>query len=447
MLGGDGLDTLRGGAGTDSLLGEAGNDSLFGDAGNDTLDGGADNDTLSGGADNDTLIGGIGNDSLDGGTENDSLSGDAGADTLVGGTGNDTLRGGADNDSLSGDAGTDSLFGDAGNDTLLGGDGNDTLDGGDNDDILDGGLNDDSLIGGLGNDQLLGGAGNDTLQGGVGSDSMAGGDGTDTFSVALSDYPAMEIDVVDGSESTGDNDTLDLRPFGKARTNIIYTPGNSEAGTVQFLNTSGGVIGTMTFTNIENVIPCFTPGSLIETARGDVPVEDLVAGDLVMTRDNGLQPLRWVGRRDLSRIELAAKPSLRPVLICAGAMGANLPAQDMMVSPQHRMLITGARAEIMFGDPEVLVAATHLVGSLGIARVNPGAVTYIHIMCDRHEIIRADGCWTESFQPGEMTLQSLDAAQRDELFILFPALAQSNAKYPAARISLKAHEARVLLAA
>jgi hypothetical protein len=335
---------------------------------------------------------------------NDSLSGDAGNDTLVGGIGNDTLSGGTENDSLSGDAGADSL------------------DGGD------------------GNDTLLGGADNDTLTGGLGNDSMSGGDGTDTFFVGAGD-------TVDGNESAGDFDTLDLQSYGKAFTNILYTPGNGEAGTVQFLNNLGNVIGSMTFTNIENVIPCFTPGTLIETDRGPLLVEDLATGDRVLTRDNGYQPIRWIGRRDLNAADLAQQPKLHPVLIRTGAMGPNLPAKDTLVSPQHRMLISGPRAEMMFGEHEVLVAAVHLLGQPDITRVHPESVAYIHVMCDRHEIIRANGCWTESYQPGAMTMQSMNSDQRDELLTLFPALANTTHLFPAARLSLKAHEARVLLAA
>ncbi len=449
LVGGDGSDsldggtendTLLGGIGTDTLLGGDGNDSLDGGAGDDSLVGGIGNDSLDGGSENDTLLGGDGLDTLLGGSGNDSLTGEAGTDSLDGGDGGDTLLGGADNDTLSGGIGNDSLDGGTENDSLLGGDGLDTLLGGLGNDILSGDAGADNLDGGDGDDTLLGGADNDTLTGGLGSDSMAGGDGTDTFFVGAGD-------IIDGNELTGDFDTLNLQSYGKAFTNILYTPGNAEAGTVQFLNNLGNVIGSMTFTNIENVIPCFTPGTLIETQRGDRLVEYLAVGDMVLTRDNGYQPVRWIGRRDLSVADLLVQPKLHPVLIRAGAMGANLPTQDTLVSPQHRMLITGPRAEMMFGDHEVLVAAVHLLGQPGITRAHPESVSYIHVMCDQHEIIRANGCWTESYQPGAMTMQSMDPDHRDELLTLLPALAGETQLFPAARMSLKAHEARVLLAA
>jgi hypothetical protein len=117
-----------------------------------------------------------------------------------------------------------------------------------------------------------------------------------------------------------------------------------------------------------------------------------------------------------------------------------------MVSPQHRMLVSTARAEMLFGEAEVLVAAVHLVGRPGITRARVAQVSYIHLLFDQHEIILADGVWTESFQPGTATLDGMDAPQRAEVLALFPQLAWG-ALFPAARITLKAHEARVLLSA
>lgn len=107
--------------------------------------------------------------------------------------------------------------------------------------------------------------------------------------------------------------------------------------------------------------------------------------------------------------------------------------------------MSGARAEIFFGESEVLVAATHLVGESGVERVYPNGVTYIHVMFDQHQIIQADGTWTESFQPGDQTLAGMDASLREELFAIFPELEEVGADYPAARPTLKGYEARVLL--
>ncbi|MFM7655029.1 MAG: Hint domain-containing protein, partial [Paracoccaceae bacterium] len=180
---------------------------------------------------------------------------------------------------------------------------------------------------------------------------------------------------------------------------------------------------------------------------GEVAVEDLRPGDRVVTRDNGLQELRWVGSRSLSLADLIVNPALRPVGIAAGALGHSLPERPMMVSPQHRMLMEGARAEMLFGEAEVLVAATHLTALEGVEVKLTAGVRYIHVMFDRHEIICANGAWTESFQPAMRMLDAMETAQAEEVKALFPELADEEFDYPAARMTLKAHEAKVLLRA
>ncbi|MCU0800319.1 MAG: Hint domain-containing protein [Rhodobacteraceae bacterium] len=451
-----GNDVLQGGDGADTIFGEGGNDTLAGGLGADSLDGGAGDDSLLGQESNDTLSGGDGNDTLDGGVFNDTLFGGAGADRLIGGdgsdvmdggTGADTLFGDAFNDQLIGDGGADSLEGGTGEDSLFGGADNDTLRGGDGADVLDGGTGADSLFGDADADSLTGGDGADTLDGGAGNDTLTGDAGADLL-IGGADRDVFFGgfgDVVDGSETGDDFDVLDLRGIGAARTEVLYGGGNDEAGTVSLYDAGNNLIGTLTFSNIEDVIPCFTPGTLIATDRGDVRVEDLRAGDLVVTRDNGLQPLVWVGRRDLGLVDLIVQPSLCPVRIAAGALGGGLPRRDMLVSPQHRMLKAGAGPEMWFGTDEVLVAALHMVGQPGVTRKGAQAVSYIHVMCAAHEIIMAEGAWTESFQPAAVMLNAMAQSAQEELQALFPDMGA--VAFPAARRSLKAHEARVLLAA
>ena len=414
-----------------AMDGLAGDDTLRGGSGNDSFIGGAGNDSLIGGIGNDALYGDAGNDTLHGDAGHDSLAGDAGNDLLYGGTGNDTLAGGADNDQLYGGDNEDLLEGGTGNDSLYGDAGNDVLEGGDGNDSLFGGAGNDTLYGGAGDESFAVEAGNDVLDGGTGNDRFDGGLG----------------DTVNGGENLGDYDQLDLTAWGWSLTNVIHDPMNPENGVVQFLDASGAVIGSMAFSNIEKVVTCFTPGTLIATARGPEAVERLVPGDLIMTRDHGLQPLRWVGRRDLSLADLIAGPKLQPVRIAAGALGAGLPLRDMLVSPQHRMLMTGARAEMLFGEDEVLVAALHLTALPGVEQVLTRGVTYLHLMFDNHEVIEADGAWSESFQPAARSLRDLGDEQRAEIVALFPDLAGGPVSVPAARLTLKAHEARVLLAA
>lgn len=166
---------------------------------------------------------------------------------------------------------------------------------------------------------------------------------------------------------------------------------------------------------------CFTPGTQIDTPQGPRPVEDLAPGDLVTTRDRGAQPLIWVGRRVLDGAALARNPRLVPVRIAAHALGPGLPGCDLCVSPQHRILLRSRIAERMFGLDEVLVPAICLLSLPGVTRDSQAAgVTYLHLMCERHEILTANGAPAESLLPGPRALAGLPPAARAEILALFP---------------------------
>ncbi len=169
--------------------------------------------------------------------------------------------------------------------------------------------------------------------------------------------------------------------------------------------------------------PCFARGTLIETEQGDLPVEAILAGMQVMTRDHGLQTVRWIGSRALDRRALEASPNLRPIRIAAGALGHGLPRRDLSVSPQHRILVRSSIAQKMFGAAEVLVAAKQLlqIEGIDIAQDQP-EVEYFHILFDRHEIVLSEGAETESLYTGPEALKSVGRAAREEIFALFPEL-------------------------
>ena len=165
------------------------------------------------------------------------------------------------------------------------------------------------------------------------------------------------------------------------------------------------------------IIICFCDGTAIETDTGPVPVEALKPGDLVMTRDRGLQPLRWVGRKRFDSLALTRHRQLRPVRFRAGSLGNGLPYSDLMVSRQHRMLVGGWRAELFFGVPEVLAPAIGMVNEVDIFVDSEAAsVTYYHLLFDHHEIVTANGVASESLHSGEMAMMAVGA----ELDLIFP---------------------------
>lgn len=181
---------------------------------------------------------------------------------------------------------------------------------------------------------------------------------------------------------------------------------------------------------------CFTRGTLIETPQGPRFIETLHEGDMVNTLDHGAQPIRWIGRR-----RVPARDGMAPVRIAAGALG-NI--RDLMVSQNHRMLVRGARAELLFGESEVLIAAKHLTDGKAIRIEEGGSVEYIHFLFDRHEIVFAEGCPSESLFPGQQTLGSVDAEARSEIMALFPELGTRDCIGQTARPAMRGFEAQAL---
>lgn len=485
IYGGAGNDTLDGGIGNDLFYGGDGDDLMYDSDGVDTFFGGAGNDTIYGGNWNDIIRGDAGDDKLYGGSDSDRfLFADGwGSDTVFGGevnlstdwldfsaatapvvvdfSGNEAgfvwsnqgtvqfseIEGfvlTAQDDVLDASSTTAAVTADggAGNDMLTGSSiGNDSLIGGDGDDALSGDAGNDRLDGGAGNDTLSGGSGTDTLTGGAGNDVFVlsaggGGDIVTDFSLADSDADGRFDDQIDVSgliTSTGEpvtvwNTTVTDDGLGNAK---LVFPGG-ETLVLQGVTPAQMMAPYALF---DAGIPCFTTGTLILTPQGEIPIESLRPGDLVCTRDNGPQPLRWMAMRRLGRAELGAAPRLRPVRVAPGALGND---RTLIVSPQHGILL---RDPVRGGD-EVLVRATHLARMRGgRVRVMQGArtVTYVHLMFDAHQIVWGNGLPSESFFPGPGALGALHPDQRAELAALFPGLA-AGAYGPPARTVRRRHD-------
>ena len=176
--------------------------------------------------------------------------------------------------------------------------------------------------------------------------------------------------------------------------------------------------------------PCFTPGSRVSTPNGLRDVADIVAGDPVFTVDNGVQTVVWVGQVRLPMAVLGQTPRYRPILIRKDALGPGRPFCDMRVSPQHRILVSGWQAELLFGEVEVLVPAIKLCNGTTIYQDDEIAdVTYIHVMFEQHEVICVDGIPTESYLPAAED----DTPMAQELAGLFPEMSTSSAAIVTAR--------------
>lgn len=180
---------------------------------------------------------------------------------------------------------------------------------------------------------------------------------------------------------------------------------------------------------------CVARGTMILTDRGEVAVEDLRSGDLVQTQDNGLQEIRWMDSQTLSGATLEAAAHLRPIRISAGALGDNIPMRDLVVSPQHRILVRSRIAQKMFGADEVLVAAKQLllIDGIDVAEDLDG-VDYYHFLFQDHEVVIANGAEVESLHTGPQALKTVGKAARAEIFEIFPQLAEVDYEAQYARV-------------
>lgn len=199
-----------------------------------------------------------------------------------------------------------------------------------------------------------------------------------------------------------------------------YVIGGSIEVEVRAVFDDGGSVLTTGTITIPTVV-CFASDTLIMTSRGEVLIEELQAGDLVRTRDNGMQPIRWIGNRHFDASELAANPALYPVKIEANSFGQNMPSQELTVSPQHRVFIDDWRTDVLLGaENGIFMAAVTLVNGSSIQRIEDvETVTYFHIAFDNHEVIWSNNLPTESLLLNDQTLLAVTKEQQVELSEIF----------------------------
>ena len=225
---------------------------------------------------------------------------------------------------------------------------------------------------------------------------------------------------------------------------VPFDPAQTYYWTKNYNFSSSAPAQTFTYAPLE--VDCFATGTRIAMADGRwLPVQRLRAGDLVATRDGGPQPVAWIGGTHVGAQRLDLQPNLRPIRIRKGALGGGLPERDLVVSPQHRMLVRSRVADRMFGSDEALVAAKHLATLPGFAVENPvQGVGYWHVLFDSHQVLRANGAWAESLFTGPQAMAGLGAAARREILALFPELDTGVPMAPGARRLLTGREGRGL---
>ncbi|MDO6591309.1 hypothetical protein DS901_00670 [Loktanella sp. D2R18] len=249
-------------------------------------------------------------------------------------------------------------------------------------------------------------------------------DGGPTLSNTLTIAPGTNIGANGGATVTIDRE----RDF-----DLNYNS-SIDGGTIEEGN-SNFYIGD--YVEIINGGPvCFVAGTYISTADGEKLIETLEVGDMVLTADHGYQPIRWIGRKRFPALGNSA-----PVQFAPGAIGNSC---HLELSPNHRVMVTGWRAELLFGEPEILVPAKFLVNDTTIRYRKSGFVDYVHILFEAHEIVITDNVCSESLLPSWEALTDGTDMGQAELFSLFPeSFATQPMPHVLARRSLRNFEAQV----
>ena len=261
------------------------------------------------------------------------------------------------------------------------------------------------------------------------------GAGTVTTQVDSLEVANVYVVYMDGSTGTFDNVVLYQDVLGNlflTNSNFAGTDLNRPgSGGIQAINVNSisGQAYTGLYQNALQSFVCFAAGTMVRTSEGDRRVDQIQIGDLVETLDNGAQPVRWVGVQNV-----ALTDKLCPVKIRAGALGANLPSSDLMVSQQHRMLVSSKVVPRMFGTNEVLVSAKSLIGIDGIEICKDlKAITYCHILFEEHQVVFANDAPTESLLPGPQAMALMGDEAKSELVAIFPTFVSPRSRKKPAR--------------
>lgn len=216
-------------------------------------------------------------------------------------------------------------------------------------------------------------------------------DGTITFNGAVTNAGLITADpatIIFNSAVTGPG-TIDVN----AGDTIIFNASVASTETIDFLSNTGTIVindpsafnATIIGTGVE-VIACFATGTHILTPRGQIPVEHLNPGDLVITADGTDAPIKWIGRRRLTLTNHPNPEKAQPIRIAAGAIANNIPARDLLLSPDHALYFQNH-----------LIPAKALINHRNVTQLTRHQITYYHIELASHAIIFAENTAVETY--------------------------------------------------
>lgn len=247
-----------------------------------------------------------------------------------------------------------------------------------------------------------------------------------TFTVEFSGLlpTAQKLSNINGFDMRGEevvvvtDDTTGQRYYFLTNSGALFADDAEAFATMDAM--PNGALAITSENNTTTITICFAKGTRLNTPTGPTPIENLAHGDLVTTA-TGSEKILWIGSRHVSFAELLCAPSLRPIRFAANALGKGCPERDVVLSPNHRVVVNDWRLELNFGLKTSLIAAKHLVDGVTIQSFLPtDGVTYFHILLEGHHIVTSDGLPSESLLAGDCTLSAVSPDSRKELLHLFP---------------------------
>ena len=221
---------------------------------------------------------------------------------------------------------------------------------------------------------------------------------------------------------------------------------------IAYLSAAGSVEQTTRLApalpQFEDAFSAIARGTLITTDRGTVAIEDLRAGDRVLTMENGPEPVLWIGSMML--YPAGATPGFDSgglVRITADRFGYARPHSDLLLGPSARLLHRHARVAEIIGVPSALAPVRGFVDGMGVIRVDPiSPVPVFHLCLAQHRTIRASGIEIESFHPGPASDAMLDPELMSLFLAFFPHIRKIEDFGPLAHPRLTRFETEAMLA-
>ena len=178
-------------------------------------------------------------------------------------------------------------------------------------------------------------------------------------------------------------------------------------------------------------------GANLRTPIGARHVEFFRPGDLVVTRDNGLQPVRMIWTKTVSAAEMAADPSLAPITLAPRAIGPMMPQKRVSVGAAHRLLVPGWRLDDVEDTENCLVPARDLKGLGEQTEIGEEDITYYNIVFEVPQVFCANGLPIESFSPCSEILKIVPKKVCEDLRTTFPDLGPKLDDYPAPQYKMR----------